>query len=178
MRVSLRGCVLTFGVLMAWSGASLPASEAGSRRLAAGQPPQSKPDPAADRSAVQQTVEEFLRTLGQRDIEKLPRFFSEKAIMVVVRQRAGAFTTSYQTSEEWLASLRRATNTQTFEEPLSNISVTVESGHLAHLRADFRVVRDGKTQSMGVDYFTLVKEGDDEWKIAMAAYTSLPATGT
>ncbi|MBI1873191.1 MAG: nuclear transport factor 2 family protein [Acidobacteria bacterium] len=159
-----------FGITLALSLLMSPALS--------GQPPQSKPDPAADRSAVQQTVEEFLRVLGQRDIEKLPRFFADKAILVIVRQRAGAFTPTYQTAEEWLAGLRRATNAQTFEEPLSNISVTVESGHLAHLRAAFRVVRDGKTQSMGVDYFTLVKEGEDEWKIAMAAYTSLPASGT
>ncbi|MBI4476460.1 MAG: nuclear transport factor 2 family protein [Acidobacteria bacterium] len=142
------------------------------------QPPQAKRDPAADQAAVQQTVEEFLRTLGQRDLDKLPRFLTQKAVIVVVRQRGGAFTTSHQTADEWLAALRRATNPQPFEEPLSNITVTVESGHLAHLRADFSVVRDGKTMSAGVDYFTLVKEGPDEWKIAMIAYTSLPAPGT
>ncbi len=177
MKVSLLGCGLILGMLIAAPIRSLPA-EAGSHEDVAAQPPPSKPDLAADRSAVQQTVEEFLRTLGQRDIEKLPRFLSEKATMVVVRQRAGVFATTYQTADEWIAGLRRATNAQNFEEPLTNVTVTVESGHLAHLRADFRVVRDGKTMSTGVDYFTLVKEGEDEWKIAMVAYTSLPASGT
>lgn len=142
------------------------------------QPPPVVRDPAADKAAVQQTVEEFLRILGQRDIEKLPRFLTTKATIVIVRQRAGAFATTSQTVDEYLAGLRRSTNTQPFEEPLSNISVTVESGHLAHLRADFKIVRGGKTQSIGVDYFTLVKENEDEWKIAMIAFTSLPVTGT
>ncbi len=49
----------------------------------------------------------------------------------------------------------------------------VEDGQLAFLRADFTVVIDGQVRSHGVDYFTLVKDGD-AWKILNGAYTSHP----
>jgi hypothetical protein len=51
--------------------------------------------------------------------------------------------------------------------------VTIDSDHLAYLRADFQVMRDGQAQSKGVDQFTLVREGG-AWKLAVIAYTSLP----
>jgi hypothetical protein len=51
--------------------------------------------------------------------------------------------------------------------------VTIDDGHLAFLRADFQVMRDGKAQSHGVDQFTLVRDGA-AWKIAVVAYTSMP----
>jgi hypothetical protein len=42
------------------------------------------------------------------------------------------------------------------------------------VRADFQVVRDGSVLSSGVDQFTLVRDGS-RWKIAVVAYTSIPA---
>ena len=60
-----------------------------------------------------------------------------------------------------------------FREPLTNITVHVESGQLAFLRADFTVVVDGAVRSHGVDYFTLVKDAAT-WKLLNASYTSTP----
>ncbi len=74
--------------------------------------------------------------------------------------------------EEWVAGLRKNPNPTTFREPISNVKVTVDSDRLAYLRADFQVVRDGKTLSSGVDHFTLVREPGG-WKIAVIAYTSM-----
>jgi hypothetical protein len=51
--------------------------------------------------------------------------------------------------------------------------VTIDSDHLAHVRADFQVMRDGKAQSYGVDQFTLVRDASG-WKFAVIAYTSMP----
>jgi hypothetical protein len=51
--------------------------------------------------------------------------------------------------------------------------VTVDSDHLAYLRADFQVMRDGKAQSHGVDQFTLIREATG-WKLAVVAFTSMP----
>lgn len=127
-----------------------------------------------DQQAVRQKVEEFLTKLGNRDLAGVRAAMTPKALMVVVRQRDGAFVNSLQTGEEWLAQLEKNANAPKFEEPLTNVHVTVDSRHLGYLRADFTVVRDGKVLSSGVDHFTLVKEPDG-WKIAAAAYTSLPA---
>ena len=57
---------------------------------------------------------------------------------------------------------------------ISNVNVTIDSNQLAYVRADFQVTRDGQALSKGVDQFTLVREPTG-WKIAVVAYTSLPA---
>jgi hypothetical protein len=74
-----------------------------------------------------------------------------------------------------MASFEKRANQPRFDEPIANVRVTVDSGRLAYLRADFKVIRDGKVISSGVDHFTLVREPDG-WKIAVMAYTSLPAS--
>ena len=125
-----------------------------------------------DASAVRRAVEQFLDDLGNRRLDKLPALFAPKATMVVVRQREGQWTTTHQTFDEWLAGLKTQTPGTTFREPLTNVTVHVESGHLAFLRADFTVVVDGKVRSHGVDYFTLVKDGG-AWKILNGSYTSM-----
>jgi hypothetical protein len=81
---------------------------------------------------------------------------------------------SYQTAEEWIAALKRNPNPVTFREPITNVKVTIDSNQLAYVRADFQVMREGKAQSSGVDQFTLVREPGG-WKIAVVAYTSIPA---
>jgi hypothetical protein len=127
----------------------------------------------ADAIAVRRAVEQFLDDLGNRRLEKLPALFAPKATMVVVRQRDGQWTTTHQTFDEWLAGLRAQTPGTIFKEPLTNVSVHVESGQLAHLRADFTVVVEGQVRSHGVDYFTLVKDAG-AWKILNGSYTSIP----
>ena len=71
-----------------------------------------------------------------------------------------------------MAALRRNEHFVKFREPLTNVRVTIDSNALAYLRADFQVVREGKTVSHGVDQFTLVRE-DGRWKLAAVAYTSM-----
>ena len=56
---------------------------------------------------------------------------------------------------------------------MTNVTVTIDSEHLAHVRADFRILRDGKAVSYGVDQFTLVREPAG-WKFAVIAFTSMP----
>ena len=130
---------------------------------------------AGARREVQQRVEEFLRKLGGRDVEGVRAMLAPKAFITVVRQqRDGTFANTYQTGEEFMAQFEKGAGQPKFEEPISNLHVTIDSERLAYLRADFKVVRDGKVLSSGVDHFTLVKEADG-WKIAMIAYTSLPA---
>src|SRR5262249_49073573 len=138
-------------------------------------------------AAVRETVERFLLHLGDHPWDAVAGDLAPKAIVVVTRQRAsagpgpangadaaGQWSNTYQTGDEWLAALRRNPNPTTFREPISNITVTVDSDRLAYLRADFQVMRDGQAQSRGVDQFTLVREAG-AWKLAAIAYTSIPA---
>jgi hypothetical protein len=126
----------------------------------------------SDAAAVRRAVEQFLDDLGNRRLDKLPAQFAPKATMVVVRQRDGQWTSSHQQFEEWLAGLQAQPQGTTFREPLTNVTVQVESGRLAFLRAEFTVVVDGTVRSHGVDYFTLVKDAGT-WKVLNASYTSL-----
>ncbi len=130
-----------------------------------------------DERAVRAKVEDFLERLGNRQVETLADDFTDAALIVVTRQRDGSFTSSTQTVDAWLAAMRRNPGGQTFQEPLTNVRVTVDSGALAYMRADFQIVRDGQVFSSGVDHFTLVREADG-WKIAMVAYTSIPTAST
>jgi imidazolonepropionase-like amidohydrolase len=134
---------------------------------------------AADRTAVQEAVEAFLLHLGDHEFDKVAADLAPKSIVIVARSRPASgsaqseWVTSYQTGEEWLAALKRNPNPVTFREPLSNVTMTIDSDHLAYLRADFQTVRDGKIGSGGVDQFTLTRE-NGAWRIAAIAYTSLP----
>jgi len=92
---------------------------------------------------------------------------------VIARQRGGQWVNSFQTGEEWVAGLKTNPNPTAFREPLSNVTVTIDSDRLAYLRADFQIMRDGRAQSHGVDQFTLVRDGD-AWRVAVVAFTSLP----
>lgn len=126
----------------------------------------------ADEHAVIEAVQAQLRYLGHRDVDALADTFIDDAIIIVSRMRDGAFANSVTPVADWLA--RMDPEAATFEEPISNIHVTVDSEHLAHLRADFEIVQDGEVRSSGADQFTLVREADG-WKVAVIAYTSIPA---
>jgi hypothetical protein len=127
----------------------------------------------ADKKAVQDTVERFLLQLGEKEYDKVGAALAPKALVIIARERDGQWTNSFQTGEEWVAALKKNPNPSAFREPLSNVAVTVDSGRLAYLRADFQIMRDGSAQSHGVDQFTLVRDGD-AWKMAVVAFTSLP----
>jgi imidazolonepropionase-like amidohydrolase/ketosteroid isomerase-like protein len=127
----------------------------------------------AAEKAVRETVEQFLLRLGDRQFDAVASALTPKAVVVVTRQRDGAWANTYQTGDEWIAALKRNPNPVTFREPIDNVRVTIDSNQLAYVRADFKVVRDGQAQSEGVDQFTLVREPSG-WKIAVVAYTSLP----
>lgn len=124
---------------------------------------------------VRQRVEEFLHKLGSRDVAGIKPLIAPKLLVAVVRQqRDGTFANTYQTGDEFLEQFERNAGQPKFEEPITNVVITIDSGRLAYVRADFTVVRDGKVVSSGVDHFTLLKDNDG-WKIAAIAYTSLPA---
>jgi imidazolonepropionase-like amidohydrolase len=130
---------------------------------------------AADtEKAIVSVVEAFLQHLGDHQFDAVEKDFAAKGLIVVTRLRDGQWVNTYQTSEEWLAGLRHNPNPVTFREPLTNVQVTIDSDQLAFVRADFQVVRDSRVQSRGVDQFTLVREPSG-WKLAVVAYTSLPA---
>ena len=121
--------------------------------------------------AARAAVEHFLDVLGKRHLDQLPALFDPKATMVVVRQRDGQWSHSVSTSDEFLATLKAQATPTMFTEPLTNVSVHVEDGRLAFVRADFTVVIGGEVRSHGVDYFTLVKDGG-AWKLVNGSYTS------
>ena len=130
--------------------------------------------PSGAEQAIVDVVESFLLHLGDHQYDAVEKDFAPKGLVVVTRQRDGQWMNSFQTAEEWLTGLRGNPNPTTFREPLTNLHVTIDSDQLAFVRADFQIMRDGRSVSHGVDQFTLVRELSG-WKIAVVAYTSLPA---
>ena len=128
---------------------------------------------SSDKKAIQEVVERFLLHLGDHEFDKVAADLAPKALVIVARERDGQWSNSFQSGDEWVAALKKNPNPTTFREPITNVAVTVDSDHLAYLRADFQIMRDGKAVSHGVDQFTLVRDGST-WKLAVVAYTSLP----
>ena len=115
----------------------------------------------------------FLLHLGDHEVDKVAADLAPNALIVISRQRDGQWTNTEQSGDDWIAAMKRSTTPTLFREPLTHVTVTIDSDHLAYLRADFQVVRDGKALSHGVDQFTLTREAG-AWKIAAVAYTSSP----
>ena len=127
----------------------------------------------SDAVELKTLVEQFLLHLGDHEVDKVAADLAPASIVVISRVRDGQWTNSEQAGNEWIAAMRRSTTPVIFREPLTNVTVTIDSDHLAHVRADFQVIRDGKAVSHGVDQFTLVREPSG-WKFAVIAYTSIP----
>jgi hypothetical protein len=127
--------------------------------------------PGADAKALQDVVEQFLLHVGDHEIDKIAADLAPKAIVLITRESDGHWSNTYLTRDEWLDGLKK--NQTRFREPLKNVSVTIDSDQLAFVRADFDIVRDGKTVSHGVDQFTLMREPSG-WKVAVVAFTSMP----
>jgi hypothetical protein len=125
-------------------------------------------------SAVRGAVETFVTDLENRDYHKVSATLTPRALVVIVREKQGTFVTTTLSRDEWLASLWGNPNQVRFQEPLSNVRVTIDSEHLAHVRADFQILQNGVSTSSGVDHFTLVRDGNT-WKVAVVAFTSIPA---
>lgn len=128
----------------------------------------------ADAVAVKQAVERFLDDLGARRLDRLPSHFVPGATMVVVRLQDATWSVTTQKVDDWFAGLKAQVDPPTLRVPLTNVTVRVESGHLAHVSADFTRIVNGAPDATGVDYFTLVKDGGS-WRLAHIAYTALPA---
>lgn len=120
---------------------------------------------------VRDAVDAFLAHLGDGDWDKVAAELAAKSIIIVARERDGQWTNTLQSGDEWLTTIKRNPSFTKFREPLSNVKITVDSGALAYVRADFQILRDGKAVAHGVDQFTLVHEAS-AWKLAAIAYTS------
>lgn len=121
---------------------------------------------------VRQVIDRFIADIGRRDANAVAKSLTAKATFVIVRKGEAGYQTIYTTGQEWVERMR-ANPGEPFDEPLSNVQITIDSDALAHVRADFSVIRNGKVLSHGVDQFTLVRE-EGEWKIALIAFTSIP----
>ncbi len=127
----------------------------------------------SEADSLRALVERFLLNLGDHEVDKVAADLAPKALVVISRMRDGQWSNSEQPGDEWIAAMRRTTTPAIFREPLTNVTVTIDSDHLAHVRADFQILRDGTRASYGVDQFTLVREPSG-WKIAVIAFTSIP----
>ena len=128
----------------------------------------------SDEQAVRNTVDRLLVALGNGDLDALPSMFTTDANVGIVQMREGTWTTFTQSFEDWF-NAAKASDRSIFHEPVENISIHVERGHLALVRAETTIVVDGEIRANNTDYFTLVRE-QDVWKFMHASYITLRAT--
>jgi len=81
-------------------------------------------------------VERFLLNLGDHQVDKVAADLAPKALVVIARERPpstgsgpAVWTSSEQTGDEWIASMRSNSSPVTFREPLTNVTVTIDNDH-------------------------------------------------
>lgn len=51
----------------------------------------------------------------------------------------------------------------------------IDDDQLAFVRADAKLIRNGKVRSHNIDYFTLIRDSAGDWKFVNGSYTAKPA---
>lgn len=134
---------------------------------------QQRVDTESEKIAVKALIERFLSSIGNYDLDSLPKMFSEHANIGGASLRKGKWTSFTMTFAQFLEGLRSRTNPIKYTEPVSKWTIHMDGGMLAFVKADAVLIRDGKTQSNNFDYFTLIKE-NGSWKILNGSYVSMP----
>lgn len=130
-------------------------------------------DSALDEAAVKSLIERFLTSIGNYELDSLPKMFSENANIAGASYRNGQWSTYTMTFSEFLDMLKSRSNPTKYKEPVSKYTVHMNAGMLAFVKADAVLISDGKPRSNNYDYFTLIKE-QGEWKILSGSYVSIP----
>jgi ketosteroid isomerase-like protein len=124
---------------------------------------------------VKAAVERFLAAAGRQDLDSLPAMFAPGASIASASLRQGKWVTASQSFEAWLARLRAAPRGEPYEEPVTEFTVHIDDDQLAFVRADAKLIRNGKVRSHNIDYFTLIRDSAGDWKFVNGSYTAKPA---
>jgi len=130
-------------------------------------------DLAKDKAAVKSVVEEFLKVIGNNDVDAIPDLFYENANIGGASLRNGLWTTFTMTFEEFLERLKSDKEAKKFTEPVSKYTIHITEGKLAFVKADATLIINGVAKFNNFDYFTLMKENGN-WKILNGSYVSIP----
>lgn len=136
--------------------------------------PSAGSEPMSPEGEVKAVVERFLAAVGRQDLDALPAMFAPGASIASAALRQGRWVTTSQSFEGWLTALRAAPPGTPYQEPVNEFTVHVADGQLAFVRADAYLIRDGQRRSHNVDYFTLIRDADGEWKFVNGSYTTKP----
>ena len=123
---------------------------------------------------VKAVVERFLAAAGRQDLDALPAMFAPGASIASAALREGRWVTTSRSFEAWLAALRAAPGRAPYQEPVTEFTVHIDDGQLAFVRADAQLIRDGQVRSHNIDYFTLIRDNEGNWKFVNGSYTTKP----
>ena len=123
---------------------------------------------------VKAVVERFLAAAGRQDLDALPAMFAPGASIASASLRQGKWVTKSQSFDAWLAGLRAAPRGHPYEEPVTEFTVHIDDEQLAFVRADARLLQNGKVRSRNMDYFTLLRDSAGDWKFVNGSYTTKP----
>jgi ketosteroid isomerase-like protein len=125
-------------------------------------------------AAVKAVVERFLTAVGRQDLDALPAMFAPGASIARAALRQGRWVTTSQSFEAWLADRRAAPRGAPYQEPVNEFTVHIADGQLAFVRADAYLIREGQRRSHNIDYFTLIRDDEGNWKFVNGSYTTKP----
>jgi predicted ester cyclase len=125
-----------------------------------------------DETEVLETVEHFLFTAGNYDIEAMSNMMIDHANVGSVKLKDGERVINTMTVQDFFDAIKKRTARPYFE-PVKEYTIHLNDDHLAFVRADATLYVFGVPQSHNMDYFTLMKDGES-WKFLSLSYSSTP----
>jgi len=125
-----------------------------------------------DESAVKATVEDFLVSLGNNDMQKVKTLFLPNANIASITMASGESKIFTISADQYIAQ-RETKENRIFQEPVREYTNNISQGLLAFVRADATVYYDGKANHHTNDFFILMKD-NGVWKILSGSYTVEP----
>jgi predicted ester cyclase len=125
-----------------------------------------------DETEVIETVEHFLFSAGNYDIDAISKMMTDHANVGNANLKDGERVINTMTVQDFFDVIKQRTARPYFE-PVKEYTIHLNDDHLAFVRADATLYTFGVSQSQNMDYFILMKDGES-WKFLSLSYSATP----
>lgn len=131
------------------------------------------PDEHSNEEAVRAAVVRLIRAMGSYDVDSMREMFMPAANIGFASVRDGHWVRGLMTADDFIADLEAEVDPVHYDEPIKELSLHIDGGQLAVLRADATLIVDGEPVRQNIDCFTLIND-EGTWRFANASYVGKP----
>lgn len=126
-------------------------------------------------SAVRRTVDAFIAAAGRQDVNAMAPMFTPGASIASAEFNGKTWATASLSADAWLAAVGKAQGAP-YQETIRRYACTIDDARLAFVRAETEVAVGGKVQGRDVNYFTLLRDDQNGWRLVSGSFTGKPAS--